>query len=537
MALFGLAGAGYYVFRTNLDSLQRLNKETLGWSVNQLQLELHRLTGALTELYIDRRGVTVQDVNNRYDILWSRMVLAEQGTIGARMRAHDGEAQTLTNLGQVVRGAEAQITSLSADDKDAILALVDAFRAMEAPMAEFSRKAFQGEELQIAAARNNLQQSSLFTATVTLLAFVTAAVTLFLVNRESGKNRIMAASNYELLQNAQRAHQTKTRFLNMMSHELRTPMNGVLGMLSLVKQPGLAAPQLRLVEQAERSGRQMISMLSDILDYSAIQDRRMELSRKPFEPRQLAKAIEELFDSVARREGINLSISCADGCPMRLEGDVRRLRQIIAHFSSYIIETAGTRNVDISLSYENEALMVRISFDYGSDAGQDISWKPEILLGHRDESAEQFASDALGPAVARGILQRMGGRVWLDYPDDDRISIILSAPTRVVALDELCVHIDAKSESLKMICRVSLSGEKVVFHEPGSPDPVHVVLIETGGSDEMERLRSIEEQFPNAMLVALGDPVNPSDFDDQVSIPLEIGSLRETIVTPMTASR
>ena len=68
----------------------------------------------------------------------------------------------------------------------------------------------------------------------------------------------------------------------MMSHELRTPMNGVLGLIALAKQTGLTDAQKRLIEQAERAGAHMSSLLGDILDFSDLQTDRLEIDNDKY---------------------------------------------------------------------------------------------------------------------------------------------------------------------------------------------------------------------------------------------------------------
>lgn len=536
-ALFGLAALGYYTFRTNLESLQRLNRENLGWSTNQLQLELNRFSRELSDLRAGVNGASPARINQRFDILWSRVALAHQGSLGERIRAYDDESQLLSKLSELLERAEPSVTSLETAPPEVLDALIMEFRLVEDPMRAFSRRVFFGEEQAVGVVRNNLRTSALFTAAATLLAFIIGGAALVIVNRESATNKMMAARNLQLAHAAEAANRTKLQFLTMMSHELRTPMNGVLGLLALTKQRGLPERQLRVIEQAEKSGRQMISMLGDILDYAALQDSKMELDKKPFEPRKLALAIEELFGAVARREGINFEVSCAEDCPHRLEGDFRRLRQIVAHFASFIVEAAGTRGVAVRLGHEQGMLKVEISFQYGTDSDMSERWRPEILLGNRSDNVEQFASDALGPAVARGILNRMGGHVWLNYKDDTTISIILTSPAPVVEIDAVVIKVETQSESLSAICKMALSGEKVVFEEDTPASKVHVVLFEAGGADEMDRLAGIRERHPNALTIALGEPISPSDFDGQIGIPINIQELRQAVLHTIVGER
>ena len=532
-ALFCLVALGYNAFNTNLTSLQRLNQENLVWTSDQLKYELSAFIQELVELEGNVPGSSAKNVNTRFDVFWSRVAQSEQGSLGERLRAYDADAKILPLVFQTLQENERDVVSISHEKPGAIRDLVTTFSALQKPLFDFDRKVFLGEEAFVAEIRGQLWRSALFTALLTLAAFVLTSAALIWVNRENNLNKDMAEHNLELAEAAEEANRAKSRFLAMMSHELRTPMNGVLGMISLAKQPGMAVPQMRLIEQAEKSGKQMIAMLSDILDYSALQDEEMELERKPFEPSRLADSVSELFGSVARREGIKFDVVIDPSCPERIAGDFRRLRQTVAHFASYIVEMAGTDNVEVRFAHANEELEVTINFDYGDVSSE--TWRPELLLGTHTNDPDQFASDALGPAVARGILQQMGGKVQLGHSKDNRISVILIAPAKTIELDELRVHIVTNSAALRTICEVGLSGTNAVVVDQDFTGRIHVVLVETGGLDEMDRIKALSSQFRDALLVALGDPINPRDFDGKVSVPIDIAELRTSVLRTMSA--
>lgn len=521
---------GFSVFRTNLTALEELNQENLDWTSNRLASELTLFLRELDRLEVGRNDASPGSVNRRFDILWSRLAQSEQGSVGERLSGYDQNNHTLVLMFKQVRDSEEAVVNLRADDTETINALRAAFEPFELMTTRFKRDVFIGEEKRVADVRESLNRSAWFTAAATLAAFATTGLALLLVNREARRNRLIADENLALARAAGHANRAKSRFLTMMSHELRTPMNGVLGMLALAKRPGLPKPQLRHLEQAEASGQQMIAMLSDILDYSALQDHRMELENKPFEPEQLSQAIRDLFGSVARREGIDFVVRMSDNCPERIQGDFRRLRQIVAHFASYIVETAGTQNIDILVDHDGTNLRVAISFDYGDFSVDNAIWNPELLLGTRRDDTEQFATDALGPAIARGVLERMGGTVRLDHPTNERIAIILSAPAPEYDVEILNVLIDTRSEALRTICRVALNDENTVMVDDPTGVDIHKVLIEAGGHDEHDRVRAMSEAHPQAMLVALGTPINPADFDFQVDMPLDMGALRSSVL-------
>ncbi len=518
------------MFRTNLTALEELNQENLDWSANRL---LHELTSFQRELIKMEAGdptATAASINRRYDILWSRLAQSNQGQVGERLNGYDQNGRVLQRLFKQVRDSENAVVNISPDDVDTLRRLRSEYLSFEPLVTDFKRTVFVGEQQRVAEVRLDINRSAFLTALATVAAFVTTGVALFQVSREARTNRQMAEDNLSLANAAEQANHAKSRFLTMMSHELRTPMNGVLGMLALTKQQGLPKQQLRLINQAETSGQQMIAMLSDILDYSAIQDNRMALENKPFEPAQLADAIRGLFGSVARREGINFNVDCADDCPERVSGDFRRLRQIVGHFASYIVETAGTEEIEIAIGHEANNLRVAISFDYSSLDGKDNTWHPEILLGTRQNTDDQFATDALGPAVARGVLEQMGGTIRLDHPKSDRIAILLTIPAEIVDIKVLNILIDTQSAALLTICKVALQNENTAIVESDSSEVIHKVLIEAGGHNELDRVQKMAARYPNALLIALGNPINPSDFDGSVAIPLDISELRDSVL-------
>lgn len=78
-----------------------------------------------------------------------------------------------------------------------------------------------------------------------------------------------------------------------MSHEIRTPVNGVLGMLELVKQTKLDARQQRYLDTARRSAETLLGIINGILDISKIEAGKIELEQAPFDLRDLVEEVTE----------------------------------------------------------------------------------------------------------------------------------------------------------------------------------------------------------------------------------------------------
>lgn len=381
-----------------------------------------------------------------------------------------------------------------------------------------------GEERRYSVLREDLSSSSGILTIISAIAVLSSVLLIFVFARETHQFRQLAEQNRILLEASRLANKAKSQFLSMMSHELRTPMNGVLGLLALIKQQGLSGHQNRLMDQAERSGVQMIGLLKDILDFSALQDDQLKLDQKPFEIRNLVTAIKDMFGPVALREGIEFDVRADRTCPDRVIGDFARLRQALTHLATYILETAGASNIAIDLAYGNGALTASISFDYSQIGGE---WEPELIMGNAVRKGDSFASEALGPAVSRGLIERMGGSTKLNNPTPERIAVLVSVPAPEMIVETLLIKVVTQSGALEAICRAAFRAENVRFLADDDPRQPHVVMIEAGGEKEAAQLKYCAMAYPQAILVALGKPQDANEFDDFVEVPIDIATVRQ----------
>lgn len=524
VAMF-VAGIGFFVVRNDIDAMRESARENILWSAVQVEIELMRFQRSLADFDADSASATPRNINDRFDILWSRVSLFNQGSVGQRLRGYDRQGMTVQLLFERMKEVEPQVVGLQTNDRATAVFLQNQFNPFASDLRNLSRSVLHGEENINAGLREDLSQSSAMLTIISFIAVLASMSLIYVFARETNRFRSVAEMNETLLLASNKAGRAKSQFLAMISHELRTPMNGVLGLLALVKQQGLGPHQSRLVDQAERSGQQMIGLLGDILDFSALQDDQLKLDNKPFDPALLVQAVSDMFQPVALREGIEFEARASKNCPERVMGDFSRLRQAITHLSTYLVETAGTRNIALDLDYEGGQLTASISFDYSQVGGE---WEPELIIGNVERSSDSFASEALGPSVSRGLIERMGGTTKLFNPTNDRIAVLVSVPAKELILDTLVIRIVSQSTALEAICKAALRSENIRFIDDSSVLAPHVVMVEAGGEKEATHVRNWGQKHPEAILVALGRPQNPDDFDDIVEVPIDIATIRQS---------
>lgn len=528
LGMAGLAGLGYVLQRSDLRTLQDLSKENIMWSSAQLEIELHRFIGALGRFAAEDPDVTADDIIDRFDILWSRTSLFETGEVADRLNRYDAEAQTVGALFQTLRDQEDLVIGLEDRDMAAITALLAAFQPHAQDLRQLSIRVIGGEEMRGAASRDAIREGQFMAATLSAGALVMAALLIGVVFFEARKYRRLADHNAQLAREADAANQAKSRFLAMMSHELRTPMNGVLGQLALAKATGLADQQLQLVEQAERSGRQMIGMLTDILDFSALQENQLAIDRRAFELEAFVADLRDLFFGATTTGRKPPVVSLDPNAPDAVNGDAQRLRQSVTHLVSYIMDTAGTRDLAIDVSHRNAEIIVEISFGYIEDGAAD--WQPELLIGEAKRSEDQFATDALGPIVARGLIETMGGRLALTQVSSKRTTVVLSVPAQPIEKTRPKVLLDAASTTMRLLCEAALRGSNMELAPDDAPaEDVDVALVEIRPDEEFAKLEALRLKYPQARIIAIGQPAQPEIFDGVAPFPLKPERLRRAL--------
>ena len=520
LGLIALVVLGVLAQERDLEGLRQSSQESIFWDASQSEAELARFVAAVGRYAAGDASVTAADVNRRFDILWSRVALFEQGEVGRRMARYDVDRKVVAELRQLLNVYEQTVVNLSRPvDMGLMREMMADFTTAGEHLRDLSLEVLHSEEARLAGVREHVRVSARLTWGVSMAALVVALLLIGIMLIETRRYRRMAEENADSAARAETASQAKSRFLTMMSHELRTPMNGVLGILALVRQTPLTDRQLRLVERAERSGRHVSALLGDILDFSDLQSERLAVARDPFRIHSLAQGIEETFGPTVRREGVAFAIEIAPDAPQWVVGDLNRLRQAIGHFVAFFVEVVGSKDALVTIAGAEKGIRFRISADIRR--GERRGWQPETMFERGRTEYGNFASDALGPMIARGLIALMGGSVELRREEPDRAVLSIWVPLEVVDKCAECVRVEADSVTLQSVMGTLLRQLGCRMWDPGrTGGAVTTVFMEAGFPDETARAARLRSEHPSARLIAIGEPISPTLFDGVCHQPL-----------------
>ena len=219
---------------------------------------------------------------------------------------------------------------------------------------------------------------------------------------------------------AEAARKTKNEVLANVSHELRTPMNAIIGMVELsLATEGLVPIVQDYLETASESAHVLLSLLDDLLDFSRMEAGRFELDPQPFSLRQTLDAAMRILSLRAHERGLELACDVLADVPDRLEGDARRIRQIVMNLAGNSIKFTEQGEVVVQVSVESRDgsdVQLRISVrDTGIGIAEEDQKRIFAPFTQVDASTtRRFTGTGLGLSICKELVERMGGKIWLE---------------------------------------------------------------------------------------------------------------------------
>ena len=206
----------------------------------------------------------------------------------------------------------------------------------------------------------------------------------------------------------------KSRFLANMSHELRSPLNAVIGAAQLLKAEGADADiQSQLVDAIQRSGKNLLGLIENILDISRIEAGEMHLALADFHLPDCVDTALATAALAARAKGLSLACIVDPGVPPWRHGDALRLRQILLNLLGNAVKFTPSGDVVLRVTRGRQEGDVHISV---TDTGVGIPAEslPYIFEPFRqadDASSRRFGGSGLGLSIVHQLVVAMGGRI------------------------------------------------------------------------------------------------------------------------------
>jgi len=207
-------------------------------------------------------------------------------------------------------------------------------------------------------------------------------------------------------------------FIASVSHELRTPLNGIIGFLNLLLQSNLSKEQQMYVENAEKSAKQLLELIEDLLDTTKIQTGQIEIKEEEFD---LNKVIQEVIISVSSRKDSS-KVKFINKIPKFSNlfiGDRKRIKQIFFNLLSNAFKYTKEGYVELGIKNIEEGEKEEIITFYIKDTGIGIPkekqkelFKPFTRI--LSQETKEIKGTGLGLYISNSLAKLMGGDIWFE---------------------------------------------------------------------------------------------------------------------------
>lgn len=232
------------------------------------------------------------------------------------------------------------------------------------------------------------------------------------------------------LREKEEVERMKADLTNMIVHDLKGPLGGILTVtqVALRKRGAVADAQARRFEQIQRSARDLLRMIENLLEIDQMQDNRLELRVEAVEIGELLAACADEYRAAAEMSGQTIRVFVSDDIPV-IATDRWLLRRVLNNLVVNAIRHSGTADcIDLEADVGDAHLELRVR-----DTGRGIPIEDQAALFLKDHrrrrSPDSREDTGLGLVFCKMAVEMMGGSIAVHSVPGAGATFIISLPT------------------------------------------------------------------------------------------------------------
>lgn len=211
----------------------------------------------------------------------------------------------------------------------------------------------------------------------------------------------------------------RARLLASISHEVRTPINGVVGMLELLRLNEPGPDQERYLDLAQASAASLLTLTNEVLDWSRIESGRTELEDIVFAPAAVVTGVVDSFRVRANAKSLELRGTVSPTVPERLRGDPAHLKRVLSNLVDNAIKFTPQGGVGIRVEkreHDTRSALLRFEvFDTGEGIPASVGERIFEPFSQAESSTPRlYGGTGLGLSISRSLVEKMGGQIGYD---------------------------------------------------------------------------------------------------------------------------
>lgn len=247
-------------------------------------------------------------------------------------------------------------------------------------------------------------------------------------SRNVSKRKIIENEIRHSKEIAERANRSKNLFLANMSHEVRTPLNSILGFTDLLFNKETDNEKRKKLSFINQAGKNLLEIINDLLDFSKIEENRLEIIKGPFKLQELLDHLSQMFFLPSKKKNLDFKIEVEDKIPSLVIGDQKRISQILINIINNAIKFTSKGFIHVFCRYYHSQIVFKIK-----DSGIGIAKeKQKQIFDPFRQVHDMLQSDqsgtGLGLAISKSLAQLMKGDIYLDSKENKGSTFTVSIP-------------------------------------------------------------------------------------------------------------
>ena len=206
---------------------------------------------------------------------------------------------------------------------------------------------------------------------------------------------------------------------NMVVHDLKNPVNGIAMMVQLALRKAHELPEAHrgYLHQIDRTCREMMRLIQNLLEISKIEEGKMPVAREPIVLAEVADDVAREYLPVAEQAGRILRISVGTELPAAV-GDRALLKRVLVNLVVNALRHSGSTEVVVQGAADGSDVHVRV-IDFGRgipEADRERIFE-KFRAVRRSPSDDPGGDTGLGLTFCKLAVERMGGRIALESTD------------------------------------------------------------------------------------------------------------------------
>lgn len=287
-----------------------------------------------------------------------------------------------------------------------------------------------------------------------LSVYVISLVTWITIRARQEMNEKLIENIREL----ENVEKSKDDFMVNISHEIRTPINAVCGMSEAILQEDIPTSVRRDVIDIQTAGRNLLSTVSNILDFSELESGKLELAEESYNITSTITDIINMALTLENGKQLELIVDCDADLPSNLLGDEQKFRRIVMNLLDNAIKFTKEGGIVLRIRSRKEEyginLMVEIK---DSGIGMERADLEKVFASFSQVNSGRNREEGgigLGLAITQELVRSMGGFITVESEPGNGTEFRFTIPQKV--LDESPIVSIRNKSSIYAACYINM---------------------------------------------------------------------------------